>query len=365
MPSVRFEPAKALAASSASCGLVAPRPPHDVLKACLRRYWESTFKELLNSSKKPELGARREVLEALSEVSKAYSLDRDAFFSCLRSSGVAPIVRAFQELEQWPKHKTAILKAAVQILPRLRAELPAQNPSSRNPHNAEKAPRRWIIQQGLWLILDDSNPLALEEAHPEKSGNQANLGSHAAEDWLKSLRFALMLIQSAWPELFEEFTILIGQIVPVGYDHQKHFSASYREAIGTIYLSLHPDPMVMATALIHEFQHNKINLASYFDPIMRNAFYPLHKSPVRPDPRPLWGILLAVHAFIPVEIFYQKLQLRQTDLIADKKFAGLLAETRVKNAEGLDTLQKHARWTPLGSALMRELRTLAWPLEKH
>ena len=41
--------------------------------------------------------------------------------------------------------------------------------------------------------------------------------------------------------------------VPVGWDEQRHLSASYQEAIGTVYLSLHPNPLTLAEALIHEF----------------------------------------------------------------------------------------------------------------
>ena len=38
------------------------------------------------------------------------------------------------------------------------------------------------------------------------------------------------------------------QVVPVGFFPDRHLSASYREAIGTLYLSLHPSPMTMVEA---------------------------------------------------------------------------------------------------------------------
>ena len=47
--------------------------------------------------------------------------------------------------------------------------------------------------------------------------------------------------------------------VPLG-DLQKHLSASYREAIGTIYVTLHPNVMTMAEALVHDFGHARVNL---------------------------------------------------------------------------------------------------------
>src|SRR6185503_20664745 len=84
-------------------------------------------------------------------------------------------------------------------------------------------------------------------------------------------------------------------------------SASYQEAIGTIYMTLHPSLMTMTEALIHEFSHNKINALFEIDDVLENAWSPLYASPVRPDPRPLHGVLLAVHAFLPVARLYEAL----------------------------------------------------------
>ena len=66
--------------------------------------------------------------------------------------------------------------------------------------------------------------------------------------------------------------------------------------------------MIMTEAIIHEFQHNKFNVSAYSAEYLTNAFHPLYKSPVRPDPRPLWGILLAVHAFLPVAELYRRMR---------------------------------------------------------
>ena len=49
-------------------------------------------------------------------------------------------------------------------------------------------------------------------------------------------------------------------------------------------------------------------MASYSADFLKNPFEPCYKSPVRPDPRPLWGILLAVHAFLPVAVMHRRLR---------------------------------------------------------
>ncbi|MBI4051083.1 MAG: hypothetical protein HY400_01110, partial [Elusimicrobia bacterium] len=165
-------------------------------------------------------------------------------------------------------------------------------------------------------------------------------------------------IRDHFLEIFSEMKLLLKQIVPVGYHAEKHFSASYQEAIGTIYMSLHPNTLVMAEALVHEFQHNKLNLLSYQNPILHNAFSPLYPSPVRPDPRPLWGILMAVHAFLPVAVFYRKLKQAGHPVSLTPDFKRRLNEIDRQNQEGMDVLRAHADWTVLGQNIMEELETL-------
>ena len=222
------------------------------------------------------------------------------------------------------------------------------------PLKKTSVPLRGPIQ----LALSDSNPIAKLETHPEKSGNIFSLGGRSVESWRKSLVSALDWIADFWPTLFEEMEILLQRVVPVGFSKTKHLSASYREAIGTIYMTLHPNPLTMSEALIHEFQHNKLNLASYADSFLENAFSPLYSSPVRPDPRPLWGVLLAAHAFLPVAVFYRKIRaaknLKSTHSYLDKKIVKIDAQNR----EAMDTLRTHARWTTTGRSLMSALEEI-------
>jgi len=211
------------------------------------------------------------------------------------------------------------------------------------------------IEGSVLLALEDNNPLAMFEAHPNKSGNRIDLGGHSAEEWCASLRDALVRIAHYLPELRAEHDLFIQQYVPVGYDAEAHLSASYREAIGTIYLGLHPQPMTMTEAVIHEFSHNKLNALFEIDDVLHNAYSPLFKSPVRPDPRPLHGILLAVHAFIPVARLYEAMLEANDPLSSHPSFGGRFDAIKAKNHEGIEVLLEHADPTPAGRALLDEL----------
>jgi HEXXH motif-containing protein len=208
------------------------------------------------------------------------------------------------------------------------------------------------------LARVDHNPVAEFEAHPDKTGNHVGLGDRSEDEWAASLDEAFGLIEAHLPGLFAEMRLLLHEVVPVGFDLERHLSASYREAIGTVYVTLHPHVMTMAEALVHEFQHNKLNLASYETDFLHNAYEPRYRSPVRPDPRPLWGILLAVHAFLPVAALYRRMRAAGHPLAQRPDFERRLSEIDLKNHEGMEMLRAHAQWTDAGRALMDDLEAL-------
>ncbi len=206
------------------------------------------------------------------------------------------------------------------------------------------------------LALADTNPLAMVEAHPDKEGNTIDLGGKDVAEWTRVLSEALDLVRDHLPDLRREIELFVQQIVPVGYHDEKHLSASYQEAIGTIYMSLHPNLMTMTEAVIHEFSHNKINALFEIDPVLENAFSPLYTSPVRPDPRPLHGVLLAVHAFLPVARLYERMIEAGHPLSKKPGFSERFARVRQINAEGAEVLLGHGRPTAVGKALLDEIQ---------
>ena len=206
------------------------------------------------------------------------------------------------------------------------------------------------------LALADNNPLAMEEAHPNKSGNAIALGGKEASAWTAALGEAFALIERHLPDLRAEMDLYIHQIVPVGWDAEKHLSASYQEAIGTLYMSLHPSLMTLAEALIHEFSHNKLNALFEVDEVLENAWSPLYASPVRPDPRPLHGVLLAVHAFLPVARLYEKMIEAKDPAAQNEAFLGRFAAIRRINREGAEIVLGNGEATVIGAGLLEEIR---------
>ena len=228
---------------------------------------------------------------------------------------------------------------------------------------AENAPFRLSrpyheIVPGVYLAETDNNPLSDFEAHPDKQGNRVDLGGQPVAAWVASLRAAIALIDAHLPLLGEELRSVVRLCVPVGYDEEKHLSASYEEAIGTIYLTLHPNLMTMVEAVVHEGSHNKLNTAFRLDPLLINGFAPLYASPVRPDPRPLHGVVLAVHAFLPIARLYEAMRKAGHELAKSPYFRERLRQIIHINREGSATVLEHAQPTPAGQGLLAEFRTL-------
>jgi HEXXH motif-containing protein len=181
------------------------------------------------------------------------------------------------------------------------------------------------------------------------------------EAWVNSLRGAFGLVATYLPDLRSEMELYLSQIVPVGVLEEKHLSASFQEAIGTIYLTLHPHPMTMVEALIHEFQHNKLNALFETDEVLENAFFPLFQSPVRPDPRPLHGVLLAVHAFLPVARLYEEMIAKKHPLAEHASFRARLRDIVSINREGANVVLANGKPTRIGEGLLGEIRRLDQP----
>ncbi|MCB9507522.1 MAG: hypothetical protein H6700_06950 [Myxococcales bacterium] len=206
------------------------------------------------------------------------------------------------------------------------------------------------------LATLDNNPRAEMEAHPEKSGNSLDLGEKSADEWVGGLGGAFEIIDAHLPAMRPEFDLVLHQVVPVGYHAERHFSASLMEVIGNIYMTLHPDSLMLAEAIVHEFSHNKINMLWSMAPLLENAFEPLYKSPVRPDPRPLFGVLLAVHAFLPVEAMYFSLAASDHPIRQHPRFEERRRQIRAVNAEAAETVLTNGRPTEMGVSVLDEIR---------
>ncbi len=222
----------------------------------------------------------------------------------------------------------------------------------------EVTPAYVPIVDGVVLALTDNNPLTSVKLHPERDGNTLDLGGHAVEVWVARLREAFAIVEAHLPELRAEMRWLSKTIVPVGFHEERHASCSYEDAIGAIYLTLHPRPIKLAEAIVHEYQHNKLHALMRLDPLLEDAKRAHFDSPVRPDARPLEGVLLAAHAFLPVTRMYRSITASGDPVAQQRDWAETCAIAEAVHREALATLAAHAKPTKLGRALLAEMDRL-------
>ncbi len=222
------------------------------------------------------------------------------------------------------------------------------------------------VRPGLHLALQDSNPLAMIEEHPDKQGNALSLGGRSAETWITEVGRALDLIDLTLPSWGAALPLALQRLIPVGFEPERHLSASYREAPGMAYITLHPSTLTMAEAIVHETQHGRLNALNLLDPVFHNGRTAWTPSPVRPDLRPLMGVLLAVHAFVPVAVMHARMAALGHPLAEGPDFARRRAEVLAGNDRGLRICEDTAEASALGRRLLTDLRRLHdWCMVQH
>ena len=76
---------------------------------------------------------------------------------------------------------------------------------------------------------------------------------------------------------------------------------------------------------------------------------------MRPDPRPLHGVLLAVHAFVPVARLYERMREAGHPLARRPGFEARSCQVVAGNHDGIATLCEHALPTRFGAPVLEEL----------
>lgn len=353
--------------------LTIPEPGSTTAREVLSQALRRLLRDALELPRSAPISARREAEALRATLEQAARSSPGALVAALRRPTIGTLVRCLRpscglpeeardglyvELVAGLRKDLALAGVKLADAPGCRAParvLSLLERSATSPRSGEVARPYEGIARDLVLALADNNPLAMEEAHPDKEGNAIDLGGRTASEWTRMIGEALALVEAHLPDLAGEVHLYVQQIVPVGFHAERHLSASYQEAIGTIYMTLHPSLMTMTEALIHEFSHNKINALFEIDELLENAWSPLYTSPVRPDPRPLHGVLLAVHAFLPVARLYEKMIEARHPLAEREDFVARFAKIRKTNREGADVVLGNGKPTEIGRGVMDEI----------
>ncbi len=174
----------------------------------------------------------------------------------------------------------------------------------------------------------------------------------------ESLGKAQELIGRLWPEALEWAVTLVPAFVDMGKPPGRiRFSSSY-ESGSPIFMSRVDDYLIHAEDLVHEIQHHRLYLVagtSAFKCWRRLENH--YVSPYRPDPRPLRGLILGVHAFLTVNELKKRL-VEQGE--ASEAMIRQMVDVHYKNLFSFRTLLEYEEFGDDGRELFREMgRVLA------
>lgn len=231
----------------------------------------------------------------------------------------------------------------------------------------EASEKTTIPGTGIELTERDANPYSVFDAHPDNRSDGVGVGwgSIPKAGWLETYAKAFEILKVSDPGFFAETDRYLKKIVPLGTDDKAHRSCSYAEAFGCVYMGLvpnepHPELSVLE-GLIHEWSHNKANLSRNLARLVLNGREEDYYSPYRPDPRPIEGIFLGAHAFVPtVRVFLRAFEVGaiQPETRIAKTFS-----LHLKNRGAVSVLEKHLRLSHEGAEYWQE--TFATHLENE
>jgi len=191
-------------------------------------------------------------------------------------------------------------------------------------------------------------------AVPEVASVFADMGLCAAADIGRAtarVRDGLDLLRDVWPTAF---AAAIRQAKGFVLLEERGYTRSHSPncLLGLVALTA-DEPATVGDLIIHEMSHIRLNLMRRFDLLWEDCKPDrVHKSPWRQDLRPLWGLILGIHAFLNVAFYYRRLaQWREGD-----KTAHMLYERQTEKVRSAwNTAKPFIRPTDLGERFFTEL----------
>ena len=203
--------------------------------------------------------------------------------------------------------------------------------------------------------LDAMESLGLETFTPASD----DPAYQPSDDWTptpfdEGLEAAHGLLIELWPEVAQWTKALVPAFADMGGPPSRHVHRSGSYEAGTpIILSKIDDPFKHAEDLVHELQHERFHLLVDKGEVpCWNDARQRYVSPYRTDPRPLRGVLLGLHAFVPVNEL--RLRLAEREGLDTVRTRHMLKSHRF-NLFAFRTLAEHETLEGASGRLIAEL----------
>ena len=174
---------------------------------------------------------------------------------------------------------------------------------------------------------------------------------------IRSLLITQRLLHSLIPAASAWIGAVTRVVVPLVRSQGAEFrSGSIAGIPGLVFVEMTRKQLLVLEALVHESAHLHFHIAEFDNDFITAAHDVRYASPLRPDPRPLRGIFLALHALIYMCAFYKDWQLCTGDACATEARQDLL---RHRDAASETLRGAHAHLSPAGDAFLTTCLDLA------
>ena len=220
-----------------------------------------------------------------------------------------------------------------------------------------------ILGTNIFLTLDFQNPDAHKSTHPDHKKNQVDITfwDIPSNEWRNLFQKSFSIVQSVSPGFMDEINLMIRKIIPFGVSYQVQNSGSYKDVIGHLLMSyptgVDSPELSLLEAILHEYNHNKLNLILQTERLILNDYTEKYYSPYRPDARHIHGVYLWVHAITGAYWVILNAQILWI-LVLDESWKQKAILHVLKNGLALQVLDKYALLSPLGKEILEDIRSV-------
>ena len=228
----------------------------------------------------------------------------------------------------------------------------------------KKDTKKLIPGTQIELTLRFHNPDVEKHNHPDHKKNQVGITfwTKSEKEWQELFAKSFDIVRKVSPEFMSEIEWVIQKIMPFDVSHHGvHNSWSYSDVIGHLLMSFptgieHPE-LALLEAILHEYNHNKLNLVLQTETLVLNDRQEIYYSPYRPDTRHIQGIYLGLHALAGAYWVIWNAHV-QWILTLPENWQEKATAYVLKNGLSLQMLDKYALLSPLGKEILEEMRSV-------
>jgi hypothetical protein len=169
--------------------------------------------------------------------------------------------------------------------------------------------------------------------------------------YYSNIKKAILLLIDLWPEMAQEISVTIKQIVL--FDSESAIGFADIQSHGAIYLraSKNYSTIKLLEDIVHESSHVRLNSVCALRRLYANNENELFITPLRQDPRPMFGLMHQAFVLRRLLCLYSKdWPCEKSEIVTQRR--------RVEKSliSALETIQKNAKLTWDGRALISELK---------